>query len=98
MARALDEMGKPRGALDFGREFLVNEPDTAARIKALGGEDGAAKGPRESCNRSDRRVGCVVLSMPKPIDPRWFRSIRPWLGTSNGLTILSGAQSFSPGG
>jgi hypothetical protein len=42
----LDEMGKPLGALDFYREILANEPDTAAaRIKALGGEDGAAKEP-----------------------------------------------------
>ncbi|MGP0063024.1 MAG: hypothetical protein ACLQGP_05395 [Isosphaeraceae bacterium] len=51
MARTLDEMGKPRGALDFDREILVNEPDTAAartaaaRINAPGGEDGATKGP-----------------------------------------------------
>ena len=50
-ARTLDEMDKPRGALDFDREILVNEPGTAAartaaaRVKTLGGEDGAAKGP-----------------------------------------------------
>jgi hypothetical protein len=27
MARTPDEMGKPRGAPDFDRETLVNEPD-----------------------------------------------------------------------
>ncbi len=47
----LEEMGKPEGALVFYREILANEPDTAAartaaaRIKALRGEDGAAKEP-----------------------------------------------------
>jgi hypothetical protein len=51
MAQKLEEMGKPQGALDFYREILKNGPDTtaartaAARIKALGGEDGAAKDP-----------------------------------------------------
>lgn len=44
-------MDKPRGALGFDREILVNEPGTAAartaaaRIEALVGENGAAKGP-----------------------------------------------------
>jgi CxxC motif-containing protein (DUF1111 family) len=51
MARALEKMGKPEGALVFYREILAGEPDTAAartaaaRIKALRDKDGAGKGP-----------------------------------------------------
>ncbi len=49
MARALERMGKPAGALEFYREIVRDAPGTdaartaAARIKALSGEDGAAK-------------------------------------------------------
>ncbi len=45
MARALEEMGKPRGALVFYREIVRDEPGTdaartaAERIKALGGQE-----------------------------------------------------------
>ena len=51
MAQALEGMDKPAGALDFDREIVRDAPGTdaartaAARIKALGGEDGAAKQP-----------------------------------------------------
>jgi CxxC motif-containing protein (DUF1111 family) len=51
MARTLERMGKPEGALVFYREILRDQPDSeaartaAARIKALSGEERTRKGP-----------------------------------------------------
>ncbi len=51
MAESLEKMDKPQGALVFYREIIRDEPDTdaariaAERIKALGGEVAARKGP-----------------------------------------------------
>jgi Di-haem oxidoreductase, putative peroxidase len=51
LAESLEKMDKPQGALVFYREIIRDEPDTEAariaaeRIKALGGEVAARKGP-----------------------------------------------------
>jgi CxxC motif-containing protein (DUF1111 family) len=51
MARALEEMGKPEGALVFYLAIVRDQPDgdaartAAERIKALGGEEGTRKVP-----------------------------------------------------
>jgi TolA-binding protein len=51
VAESLEKMDKPQGALAFYREIIRDEPDTDAariageRIKALGGEVAARKGP-----------------------------------------------------
>src|SRR5262249_23224058 len=51
LAESLEKLDKPRGALVFYREIIRDEPDTnaariaAARIKALGGEVAARRGP-----------------------------------------------------
>jgi CxxC motif-containing protein (DUF1111 family) len=51
MAQTLEKMGKPQGAVVFYREIIRDEPDTdaartaAQRIKALGSEENAGKGP-----------------------------------------------------
>jgi hypothetical protein len=51
LAESLEKMDKPQGALVFYREIIRDEPDTdaariaAERMKALGGEVAAQKGP-----------------------------------------------------
>ena len=51
VGESLEKMDKPQGALVFYREIIRDEPDTDAtriageRIKALGGDVAARKGP-----------------------------------------------------